>query len=248
MRGRLRAQRTALIVIGALALAGLVISPAIGLRGALSPLQAKKFFLKKKAAARIYLSKADAASRFLTKADAEARFAPQGEAYSRSESDALYLRPEGAIELTAGPSDWVYSGGFGPAPTFTHSLDATRVESSTEAVLTVKLSPVMPAVLYGREVKVIAVEVCYDASSAAQLHYVSMQLVEQSTEVGKTPPTEQVATDSVVRTDNACRTYRSPSPVPIGRDKVLSLSLLIGYSTKAPASFLIGRTTFSLLP
>jgi hypothetical protein len=48
MRGKLKVERTALIVIGALALAGLVVSPAIGLRGALTPLQAKKFFLKKK--------------------------------------------------------------------------------------------------------------------------------------------------------------------------------------------------------
>jgi hypothetical protein len=248
MRGKLKVERTALIVIGALALAGLVVSPAIGLRGALTPLQAKKFFLKKKAAERIYLSKGAAESRFLSKADADARFAPKGEAYSRSESDALYLRPEGTIEVTVGPSEWDYTGGLGPAPTLTRFIDSTRVDSSLAAISGISVSPQAPTVLYGRETKVIAAEVCYDAAPNAQLQYATMQLVEQSTEVAATPPTEVIAIDSTARTDNTCRTYRPQSPVPIGRDKTLALNLLINFTTDASASFRIGRTSFVLLP
>lgn len=248
MRGKLKVQRTALIVIGALALVGLVVSPAIGLRGALSPLQAKKFFLKKKAAERIYLSKADADSRFLSKAEAYARFAPKREAYSRSESDALYLRPEGTIEVTAGPSNWVLGPDFlGPLPDVTHFTDSTQFQSTGEGVAFAQVAPALPTVLYGRESKVVAAEVCYDASPEAELQFFSMQLIEHSTEVGATPPIEEIAVDSTKRTDNTCRTYRPPSPVPIGRDKVLSLTVAIN-STKAGAKFLIGRTSFVLLP
>lgn len=248
MRGKLNGRRAALIVIGGLALAAVVVSPAIGLRGALSPLQAKKFFLKKKAAQRIYLSKADAASRYLSKAEADARYAPKGEAYSRSESDALYLRPEGTIELTVGPTDWAFTGGLGPAPTLTRSIDATRVESTVEAISGISVSPQAPTVLYGRETSVVAAEVCYDASSNAQLQYATMQLIEQSTEMAATPPVEVVVIDSTARTDNTCRTYRPQNPVPIGRHKTLALNLLINFTTNASASFRAGRASFTLLP
>jgi hypothetical protein len=248
MRGKLNGRRGALIVIGALALAAVVVSPAIGLRGALTPLQAKKFFLKKKAAERIYLSKAAAESRFLSKAEADARFAPKGESYSRSESDALYLRPEGTIEVTTGPSNWVLGPDFlGPLPTVTHFADVTQLQSTGEGVTFAQVAPTLPTVLYGRETRVVAAELCYDASSEAELQFATMQLVEHSTEVGAEPPVEEIAIDSTKRTDNTCRTYRPPSPVAIGRDKVLSLVVAINY-TKAGAKFMIGRTSFVLLP
>jgi hypothetical protein len=248
MRESRNLRRAGLTLLAAAVVAVLVVAPAIGGLGVISPKQVQRQYLKKKAAGRIYLTKKEAESRFLTKAEADGRFAPKGEAYSRSESDALYLRPEGTIELTAGPSEWVYAGGFGPEPTLSHFSDATALESTDETLSSMLVSPTLPTFLYGRETRLAGVEVCYDAAPNAVLGTVFLSLLEESNGIGAPPPIEELVTDATARTDSACRTYRPQSPVPIGRDKILSLVMLINFNSKSPAKFLIGRTSFTLLP
>ena len=250
MRGKLKVERTALIVIGA---------RCPGRTGRLAgdrparcahPAAGEKVLPEKEGGAADLPEQGGRREPLPEQGGRGARFAPKGEAYSRSESDALYLRPEGTIEVTAGP---VRLGLLGrlrarrrPSPTSSTRPGSNRARKRSRDRRSSRRR-CRPSSTGGKSrsspPRSATTPPPTPSSSTPRCSWSNSRRKS-----GATPPTEEIATDSTARTDNACRTYRSPSPVPIGRDKVLSLSVLIDFSTKASASFLIGRTSFVLLP
>jgi hypothetical protein len=226
-------ERLALLLLATVALVGFVVSPALGGPGFLTTKKANKVFLKKRVAN----------TRFLTKNEAGTLF------YSRGEADSRFLRPEGEIRINAGPTNWVVGAAFeGPAPTATYFADAVRLRSTAEAAAFAQLAPEIPVNLYGRPVKIVGAELCYDAGANAELEAVILDMVSESNGIGEPPPITEVVRDQTSRTDNACRSYRAPSPVPLDPNGHLLLAVLVHYPTSSVSDFLIGRTTFLLQP
>ena len=227
-------ERLALIPLAAVALAGFVVSPALGGPGFLTKKKANRLFLRKRVANRLFLSKSEAGSLF----------------YSRAEADSRFVRPEGEIRINAGPTNWV----LGPnvegkePPATTYFADAFRLTSKEEATASAEITPELPVALFGRQMEILGAELCYNADADAILQGAFLELVTESNGIGEPPPLTQVAHDSTPRTDHACRAYRAASAVPIGLDDQLLFAVVVHFPTSSSSSFLIGRTTFLLQP
>ncbi len=235
-------ERFVLLLLAAFALVGFVVSPALGGPGFLTKQKANRLFLKKRAADRLFLSKRSAGA-LLSKADAGGLF------YSRAEADSRFLRPEGEIRINAGPTNWVLGPTFeGTAPETTYFADALRLRSTTQTTAFPEIAPELPVTLYGRATKILGAELCYSANANAQLQSAFLEIVSESNGPGEPPPLTEVAKDQTTRTDNACRTYRASSPVPIGPNGHVLFGLAVHYPNNSISDFLIGRTTFVLQP
>jgi hypothetical protein len=243
------------LVLGLLAVVaavGFVVSPALGGPGFLTQQKASKLFLKKGAANRRFVTK-DRAASFATKAElngllgeaeAGARF------YSRGESDARFLRPEGAIRITAGPTDWTVGANIvgEQKPTATYFADAAKLTSATQVMASAMIMPDLPNSLYGRQTKLVGAEYCYAAQANAKLLTVYLDLLSQTTGPAQPPGITDVAKDTLARTDSACRTLTATSPVAIGPADFPVMTVLIEYPTNSSQSISLGRATFVLSP
>ena len=159
------------------------------------------------------------------------------------------MRPEGEIRINAGPTNWVVGAQFeGPPLKATYFADAVSLTSAKETSAFAELSPEIPVALYGRPLKIVGAELCYDASPSAKLEAVSLEIVSESNGIGEPPPITEVARDQTSRTDNACRSYRAPSPVSLDPNGHVVLAVLVNNPTSSDSDFLIGRTTFILQP
>jgi hypothetical protein len=249
MRGIVSIERLALVLIAAVALAGFVVSPALGGPGFLTKKKANKLYLKKKDASRLFLSKGDADSRFLAKGDADSRFPAKGEVYTRPEADSRFLRPEGEIRIVSGPTNWVLGPTFaGPDPSVAYFSDSVRLRSSAEATAFAQITPELPAVLYGRPMKFVGAEFCYTATANARLNFVSLAILTESEKLG-IPDVAELVLDGTTRTDDACRTYKAASPVTLGAGDFPVLGVGVNYPTNTLNSdILLGRASFILQP
>jgi hypothetical protein len=226
-------QRIALGLLAIVAVAGFVVSPALGGPGFLTKKKANRVFLRKGAANRLFLSKAEAGSRF----------------YSRPEADSRFLRPEGETRINTGPTNWVLGLAVeGPPVEATYFADALRLRSTAKAKAVAEITPELPVAQYGRTTKMLGAELCYDADASAELQAVFLEIVSESNGIGQPPPLTEVAKDQTPRTDNACRTYRAVSPVGIGPSGYAIFSVLVRFPNASTADFLIGRTSFLLQP
>jgi hypothetical protein len=249
VKGRVNIERLALVLIAAVALAGFVVSPALGGPGFLTQKEANKLYLKKKAASRLYLASADAESRFLSRSDADTRFAPRGEAYSRAEADARFLRREGATRITATPSLWRSAPIFGgPEPTVDLFADGFKLTTAEQGVTSAYLTPQLPTTLYGKATKLLGVEYCYSAGANAKLAGTFLELLSQTSGPDVPPGTTKVAEDTTTRTDSTCRTIAAASPVPLGVGDIAVFSAVIEFPTKSSNSIMLGRASFILEP
>jgi hypothetical protein len=253
MGRKVNLERLALVVIAAVALAGFVVSPAFGGPGFLTKKKADKLYLKKNAA-KALLSKGEASGLYLSKAEADGRFYSRSEAdartYSKGEADGRFLRPEGAIRIASGPTNWVLGPTFfeEPDPKVTYFADATRLRSSAAVTAAAQMMPDLPATLYGRATKIAGAELCYDASSTARLASVILEAFTESDGISAPVLTTSIVEDNTLRTDNNCRTYTASTPVALGPGDYVALVAVVNYSTASQSDFLLGRATFLLQP
>ncbi len=251
MRRRINFERLALVLIAAVALAGFVVSPALGGPGFLTKKKADKLYLKKKAADARFLAKS-AAGGLATKSEISGLLssaAADGRFYSRTEADARFMRREGATRVTATPSLWQSAPIFGgPEPTVVRFVDGFRLTTSEEGVSSAYLTPELPTALYGRAMKLAGVEYCYSAGANAKLGGTFLELFSQTSGPDVPPVTTQVATDLTTRTDSTCRTITAPSPVPLGVGDITVLTVIVEFPTKSSNSITLGRATFILEP
>lgn len=144
------------------------------------------------------------------------------------------------------------SEGFGNWRLFT-STDNVTFETYSNTVYLKKgstgssffsLHPSIPTVFYGRSLKLLAVELCYTASTDAVLTYIEINTYTHTNSAG--PRTLQFS-DSTDRTDAACRYYALPTAVTLTSEDGANIFIQGQWNT-ANSALLIGRTTFVLAP
>jgi hypothetical protein len=233
--------RIAIVVVAGAAGGALLISSAAGGPPFLTKKQAAKLYLKKSVANRRFLTAKSAGALFYSRGEADARY------YTKGEADSRYLRPAGEIRINAGPSSWVLGPAVeGTPPATTYFADAVRLRASEDGIATAEVTPTLPVALYGRQVRIVGAELCYDAQPEAVLSDVFFGIVTEVDGIGEPSPLTDLAADPTDRTDNACRRYDAPSPVTIGPADQVALVIRVDYPEAAGGTLLVGRSTFIL--
>lgn len=203
--------RFAVIAALAVALAGFVVSPALSGPGFLTDDEAAKVFLKKKRASKVFLKKKRANNRFLTKKAATSRY------YSKTEADGRFLRPEGEIRLGVATSEWV----SGDELTVDYNANEATFPGGGNDRFAITGSTI-PTLLYGRQVSLKAVELCYVTFGDSALDAVFVRLYGTTPTAATTE--RSLVIDDTDRNDSGCRTYAGPATLPVG-DEVLNVTL-----------------------
>jgi hypothetical protein len=148
----------------------------------------------------------------------------------------------GRILMTVHPVDWV---GLGSNAILANGLDVSLLSVAAAGEGRAGAAPTLPTSLYGKRLRLVEVEFCYDASGAdVTLTQFLMRVDRNTTGTTKANPVA-AAVDITERTDEACRTYPVDWALDPGDMAAASVSVDFG----APgASFQIGRLTFVLEP
>ena len=145
------------------------------------------------------------------------------------------------IAIQANIHDW--SGAFG--------VNETRIQNSGDLVVSTPaatavpyvLNPTTPSVLYGKDMQLVDVEFCYDATAAgATLSEFQVILINNAS---GTPISSVAASDSTDRDDQTCRTYTPQFFLTIGDNDHISLNVDIDVH-QANGEFRFRRTTIHL--
>jgi hypothetical protein len=230
-----------LLATATVAAGGYAISPAIGGGGKL---------LTKKRAKRIFYPRAEADARFApagssySKSESETRFAPLGSSYSKSESDARYLSPTGDTRLSVDPNHWdeQFGGGLS-VQRFSGSVVFSAGGALSNQFANQSLE--VPQLQFGIPLRVVAFELCYETANNSTLDEISLRRVTATAAVPVGSPVDLID-DPTNRTDNSCRTYTAPSPIPIGPEDTLHLLATLDFSAAGTLRFT--RTTLILRP
>jgi len=118
----------------------------------------------------------------------------------------------------------------------------TYVYKSTTGSNFLSLHPSIPTVLYGKKLKVLGVEFCYDANTNAYLDYIEINTYTHTTGPGTR---SVIYADNNNRTDENCRFYQLSVPRNLHEDMGLNFFIRVIWDT-AGAGFELGRTTFVL--
>lgn len=234
------AWRPLLAVAAGVALAGFIVSPALGGPGFLTSKEANRQYLKKRAAAKRYLGKGEANRRFLTTAAAEAR----------------YLRPEGPIRISTGGGSWAVEQGFGPAPTTKYTSEGLEfeyeeVEGSASAGA--EMIPDIPVLLYGRQMKLVSAEFCWRATEAAQRRIAHLYVITEDGGIGHPPESHFLdmkgAGIDETSGGNSCWTLAPTAPYALGPADQVRLFVGVGMPMSVQplsGTVVLGRATFVL--
>lgn len=152
---------------------------------------------------------------------------------------------QGHILIQADPTDWdvgTVTGSLSESP----GLGEDRLTSqSTTGNATLFLNLDVPAALYGRNLRLAVVEVCYDAAAAHQITEISYHQVFNS---NGTPTSDKMIVDTTDRSDEACRVYETDITDPVlGAETVPVLELQTVW-TATNTVLKLGRVTFMLEP
>ena len=152
------------------------------------------------------------------------------------------LSNSGRMLVTVHPVEWV---AFGSGSVLSPGLDVSQLSVDTPpGNASAGAGADLPTALYGKRLRLVEVQLCYDATDAGvTITQFLMRVDRNATGTTKTNPVG-AAVDVTPRTDEACRTY----PV----DHVLEPTDMAAASVSAtfsgPGSLQIGRLTFVLEP
>lgn len=208
------------------ALAGFVVSPALGGPG----------FITKKRAGKIYLSKKKAKKIYLTQKAATGRY------YTQSQTDAKYPAASGTTRVPVFPTAWflpaVPAGGSVSANFAYFRIGATQSTPSVDA-----LTPItFPSVLYGQTVTIKGLEICQRFDPGVSVTQIGLWKIPGDA----TEPT--VTTTGLVQTfaqaasigASGCQTISMPDvPIPASEPAYLSLR----FALPANAALRLGRAS-----
>ncbi|MCC6987690.1 MAG: hypothetical protein IT181_01745 [Acidobacteria bacterium] len=142
----------------------------------------------------------------------------------------------GTIRVVAPQSDWVP---FNSSDPLTHTFFSSQRQVSRTAAGSSFLSihPHAPVALYGKAIRFIGVEFCYDTFASTTLNYVEVNIARRT--LGRT----LILSDPTTRTGLECRTYTLPTPATLTTGD--SPNMFIQVNWTAPGTqFAIGPTTF----
>jgi hypothetical protein len=150
---------------------------------------------------------------------------------------------QGLIYISAGNNTW-QKGYFSESTYFDNFPTNLVISKPDTGNGLLFLEPTLPLSLYGRSLKLLGVEFCYDASTDVQLYFAYLSILSSTTGIGQS--TEKFS-DATIRTDNACRYYALPAPYTLTNNDSVVFNLYLHWMT-AGYPFYISRTTFVLKP
>ena len=149
----------------------------------------------------------------------------------------------GAILVSSGFSNWQNFYSTDPI-SYSNFANGTYVKSSVANTYTLLLQPDLPVVLYGRSLKLVGAEICYQAQAGNFLSEVRLRTYTHSTNLASTNLSFMDAND---RSDTACRYYVISTPVVMTAEMGASIYVDVTW-TSANTEFGFGRTTFVFAP
>lgn len=155
-----------------------------------------------------------------------------------------YVKNSGAFFLPTGHANWQQfnSTDTDKVTRFTDTQAFTATATGPESF---RLDPTVPSSLYGQELALSGIRMCYQASAAASITDVFLEL---NTEATSAPGTLVVLKqDATTRTDAACRVYSATAPVALASDNQISVFLDATFTNTTTALFL-GTVTAILQP
>jgi hypothetical protein len=167
----------------------------------------------------------------------------RGEMAAMLQRQAKIPPDTGLTTITPGNGEWLKWYSVDDI-TFENFSTHTDVIKATAGGTYISIQPSIPTVLYGRELQLVGVQFCYQATTDAFLSYVEINTFTSTAGVGDYTIRYSEDTD---RTDSACREYVLPSPVTLTIQDGVNFYIQIQWATPGSA-FAISRTTFLLQP
>ncbi len=149
----------------------------------------------------------------------------------------------GDIVVSAGFANWHPFNSTDPL-NYTYFSSQTQVARSSTGSSFLSVNPDLTTVLYGKSLKLKAVEFCYDTFANTSLNYIEINTYSHTTgSLGR----NLRFSDSTTRTGNECRLYTLPSPVVLTRNDGVNFFIQVNWAS-VNATFAIGRTSFIFEP
>ena len=144
--------------------------------------------------------------------------------------------------ITVHPVDW---RGFGPHTSLLNGLDVALLSVTAPGDASAAAAPDLPTAADGRRMRLVEVQLCYDATAADVTLTEFLMLVHNNTTgTTKTNPVA-AAVDLTDRNDEACRSY--PVDWVLGPGDMAAASVSAHFDSEGPW-LEIGRLTFVLEP
>jgi hypothetical protein len=172
---------------------------------------------------------------------------PKGDMGPPSPVDpSRFLPSDGATTVGVGPTDWI-SGTFGGSLTRT-AVEANRVEwtSGGAALRFLNVNPTLPIALARRPVRLLAANVCVDATdpNVTMSGVFMTQFRAPLNGAGFASQVGDQFSDLTLRNDTACRRYPLATPFVLGPNDYVSLRLRLQFA--AAGSVHVGPASFEL--
>lgn len=157
-----------------------------------------------------------------------------------------FVRHSGLVLVNSSAREWLKLGAWAGRAEENWRREATWARFlgggiSQDMVFT--LQPEIPVALYGKRLRFLGAELCYDATDAGPVvDAVILNVYTNANDVGGSPTTSQ--TDGTDRDDEACRVYLLSSPVELTADNTVTLQVQVDWVDAG--DMLFGRTTFVL--
>jgi hypothetical protein len=149
----------------------------------------------------------------------------------------------GQITVSAGNGNWrPFSSTDGI--TFNYFSSVLYATKSTAGSTFLSVHPDIPTTLYGRNLQLVGVEFCYEASANVVLSYVEINIPDSS---DGSASRMMVYTDNTDRTDTACRYYVLPAPADLTVEGGVNF-FIQGNWISDGSTLRIARTTVVLQP
>lgn len=142
----------------------------------------------------------------------------------------------GTIRVVAPQSDWVP---FNSTDPLTHTYFSSQRQVTRTAIGSsfMSIHPHVPIALYGKALRFIGVELCYDTFASTTLNYAEVNIARRT--LGR----NLMVSDPTTRSGLECRTYTLPTPTTLTTGDSPNLFIQVNWAT-ANTQFAIGPTTF----
>jgi hypothetical protein len=151
-------------------------------------------------------------------------------------TSAVDAAAAGTIRVVAPQSDWVPFNSSDPL-TYTFFSSQRQVTRTAVGSSFLSVHAHTPVALYGKALRFIGVELCYDTLTSTTLNYVEVNIARRT--LGR----NLMVSDPTTRTGLACRTYTLPTPTTLTTGDSPNLFIQVNWPT-ANTQFAIGPTTF----